>query len=78
MAFKNENLAVIAFANGWTMWNYANHEPLEEIEKDHYFDKIWHIANTGDIIVLIGKDGTAIRVMNLTEDKHINLTKLRD
>lgn len=78
MAFKNTNLSVIAYANGWTMWHYSNYELLEEIEKDHYFDKVWHLANTGDIIVLNGKDGTAIRVMELTEDNHINLTKLRN
>jgi hypothetical protein len=78
MAFKSANLTVIAYANGWTMWHYSNNEMLEDIEKDHYFDKVWHLGNTGDIIVLNGKDGTAIRVMELTEDKHINLTKLRN
>jgi len=75
MAFKNSNLSVIAYANGWTMWHYSNYETLEEIEKDHYFDKVWHLANTGDIIVINGKDGTAIRVMELSEDNHIKLVK---
>ena len=78
MAFKSTNLSVIAFANGWTMWHYSNYELLEDIEKDYYFDKVLALANTGDIIFINGKDGTAIRVMELTEDNHIKLTKLRD
>ena len=77
MAFKNTNLSCIAYANGWTLWNYSNYEPLEDIEKDKYFDKVWKLCHTGDIIVLNGKDGTAIRVMELTEDNHIKLVKLK-
>lgn len=77
MAFKSTKLSVIAYANGWTMWHYSSHETLEEIEKDNYFDKVWHLSNTGDIIVLNGNDGTAIRVMELSEDNHIKLVKLK-
>lgn len=77
MAFKNTNLSCIAYANGWTVWHYSSYEPLEDIEKDNYFNKVWKLCHTGDIIVLNGKDGTVIRVMELTEDNHIKLVKLK-
>ena len=78
MAFKNTNLSVIAYANGWTMWHYRSTETLEQITKDGFFDKVFHLAATGDIIILNGADGTVMKVMELTEDRHINLTKLKD
>lgn len=77
MAFKNTNLSVIAYASGWTMWHYRGTETLAEITKDGFFDKVFHLAETGDIIILNGIDGTTIKVMELTGDRHIKLTKLK-
>lgn len=78
MAFQNKNLAVIAYASGWTMWHYRGTETLAEITKDGFFDKVFRLAATGDMIILNGIDGTAIKVMELTDDRHIKLTKLKD
>lgn len=77
MAFQNKNLSVIAYANGFTLWHYIAQEPLADLTKVGYFDKVFHLSPTGDIIILNGADGTEIKVMELTEDRHIKLTKLK-
>ena len=81
MAFKSANLSVIAYANGWTMWHYSTiHEKdtLADIMKDGYFDKVFTLAATGDIIIIVTAHGTVIRVMELTNDKHIKLNILQN
>lgn len=81
MAFKNDKLSVIAYANGWTMWHYSvfsEKDTLGDVTKVGYFDKIFTLAATGDIIVIVTSHGTIIRVMELTEDKHIKLTNFAE
>ena len=78
MAFQNKNLSVIAYANGFTLWHYIANEPLADLCKVGYFDKVFTLSATGDIIILNGIDGTAIKTMELTDDRHIKLTKLKD
>lgn len=78
MAFQNKNLSVIAYANGFTLWHYIANEPLADLSKVGYFDKVFTLSATGDIIILNGADGTAIKTMELTDDRHIKLTKLKD
>ena len=41
MSFKNRNLSVIAYANGFTLWHYrANDDAIEELEHEDYFSSI--------------------------------------
>ena len=76
--FKNANLSVIAYANGWTQWHYvSNKENLADIARDNYFDPIFHLANTGDVIIINGLDFTTMKVMRLTEDRHVLLEDLK-
>ena len=64
MAFKNKNMSVIAFANGFTLWHYkSNEDSLEQIEWAGYFDRVVTLMAHGDIIIINGRDGTAIRAV---------------
>lgn len=77
--FKNKNLSVVAYANGWTLWQYYTEDSLETVEVDGYFDKISHLCATGDIVIIVvrgqvGKE-TAIRSIIL-ENGIVKLTKL--
>lgn len=77
MAFKNRNMSVIAYANGFTLWHYSsNEETLEEIEQDNYFNTAYMLMNSGDIIIITGKSGTGFRQVELNENK-VNLKKLK-
>lgn len=76
MAFRNQDLSVIAYANGFTMWHYASTDSLETITSDNYFEPVKTLANTGDIVIINAPDGTAMRVMELSSD-YVKLTTLK-
>lgn len=61
MAFRNKHLSVIAYANGWTMWNYKDPESnLESILGDsNFFDPVSSLMSQGDIIYVIANDGVS-------------------
>ena len=66
MAFNNKEMSVVAYANGFTLWQYtSNVDKLEDICELGYFNRIITLANTGDIVIINGKDSTGIRYMEL-------------
>ena len=77
MAFMNRDLSVLAYANAFTLWHYRNSTDTLEtiIGKAGYFDKIWTLAHTGDIIIINGSDDTAI-VKMIVEKESVILEKL--
>lgn len=79
MAFENRDLTVIAYANGFTLWYFrSTKDTLATIEKDNYFKPIYHLCNSGDIIIINPADGgAAYRVIEM-EEKVVKLTKLKD
>lgn len=78
MAFKNNNLSVIAYANAFTLWHYRSlNDTLKEICTLDYFEKVRTLSNTGDIVIINARDNTAMKVMVL-EGEHIKLIDLGD
>ena len=54
---QNKNLAVIACANGFTLWMYKDRSiSIDEMEKEGFFDSIKHLMAIGDIIYLVAAD----------------------
>lgn len=78
MAFKNKNFSVVAFCNGWTGWHYVSHDDSlrDIIDNSEYFAPVRTLMNTGDMIVINGKDTTGVRYIEMT-DKGIWLRKLK-
>lgn len=77
--FRNKDLSVVLFSNGWTLWQYYAEDSLEKVETDGYFDKVSHLCATGDIIIIVAKGQvgkeTAIRSI-LLEDGVVKLKQL--
>lgn len=77
--FRNKDLNVVAYANGWTLWQYYAEDSLEKVETDGYFDKVSYLCATGDIIIIVAKGQvgkeTAIRSI-LLEDGVVKLKQL--
>lgn len=62
--FLNKNMSVIAYANGFTLWQYKTTDPLEDVEECYdYFGKIKTLMAIGDIVIINARDGTAIRAV---------------
>lgn len=60
MKFKNKNLSVIAYANGFTLWSYDDSElTLSEILEKDFFKDVWTLMAVGDMILVISKDCSA-------------------
>lgn len=80
MSFKNKNLSVLAYANGFTCWHYKAEadEKLKDIESDtKYFGAVSCLMNPGDIII-INADETGIRCIDtITENNFVKLGVLK-
>ena len=61
MAFQNKNLSVIAYANGFTLWHYAENVALATITASGYFDSVKSLMNNGDIVIINASDKTSIK-----------------
>ncbi|MBR3511215.1 MAG: hypothetical protein IKN73_04100 [Alphaproteobacteria bacterium] len=67
MAFQNKNLSVIAYANGFTLWHYKENVTLATITASGYFSSLKTLMNSGDIILINGSNGTAIKVISVSD-----------
>ena len=77
MAFKNRDMSVIAYANGFTLWHYASTEhTLAEIVADGFFNPVNLLCAVGDIIIINGTDTTGMRRIESLADKQVKLTTL--
>ena len=63
MAFKNKNMSVIAYANGFTLWHYKSDDNMQIISMNGYFMPIHSLMAIGDIIIINAQDGTAIKAV---------------
>lgn len=77
MAFKNRDMSVIAYANGFTLWHYASTEhTLAEIVADGFFNPVFTLCAVGDIIVINGTDTSGMRRIESLADKQVKLNTL--
>ena len=68
MAYKNKNMSVIAYANGFTLWQYKTDDSIDLIDENlGYFPKsIVNLMAMGDMIFISSKGLTYIRqVVNI-------------
>ena len=80
MAFAAENLNVIAYANGWTLWNYVSEDNLTEICSKNYFAPADSELKGGDMILVLCKSasfssGAMLIVTNINK-KYVSTAKL--
>ena len=77
MAFKNNKLGVATYCNGWSLWYYRAdaQENLNEVLGDGYFNNTVTLMNSGDVIIINHNNETAIRVININNDRVVSLSK---
>lgn len=51
MAFVSENLNVIAYANGLTLWNYVTDDKPQALSSENYFAVAEADLRSGDMII---------------------------
>lgn len=78
MSFKNKDMSVIAYANGFTLWHYKTNEDTVKqlIDNSKYFAKLYTLINSGDIIIANLKDETAFLVVDSVGDESVKLRRM--
>ncbi len=81
MTFANNNLSVLAYANGFTLWHYRTTDAATTVDTTGYFNAAINMLRVGDMIlsnsgptgsvsngvyVVITNDGTNVDVANMT------------
>ena len=67
---KNNNLSVISYTNGWTLWHYVDFKlELKDFSTDvGFFNFCKNLMNTGDKIVIVLKDSYVEQVITKIEN----------
>lgn len=60
MAYDSKNFSVMAYANGFTLWNYSSEDNLETVKGSGYFNDIAPFARKGDMILTNAATGGSL------------------
>ncbi len=71
------NLSVLAYANGFTLWHLKYQKNGKElINKPDFFNGAFDLVRTGDLIVVVCLDGVFIAAVGLVEDGKVSTSTL--
>ena len=72
--FKNKDMSVIAYANGFTLWHYASDDPIDLIDEIGYFPKeIAKLMGLGDIMFITSGSTSYIRQVLSLEGSRVTI-----
>lgn len=57
MSYNSKNFSVMAYANGFTLWNYATSDTLAVVKGSGYFNEIAPFARVGDMVLVNADTG---------------------
>lgn len=52
MSYNSKNFSVMAYANGFTLWNYSTPDAMSVVKTVGYFKDIAPFARVGDMIMV--------------------------
>lgn len=59
MAYISNDLSVLAYANGFTLWHYATEDAAADVDTSGYFNDAAEMVRVGDIVLAnTDTDGT--------------------
>jgi hypothetical protein len=59
MAYKAENLSVLSYANGFTLWHYRTEDAATVVDSAGYFNVASKMLRVGDFLMLNAGLGTS-------------------
>lgn len=57
MAFVVQNLSVLAYAGGFTLWHYKAESDVDAVKSHNFFTKADEMLTTGDMVMVSGSAG---------------------
>lgn len=80
MSYDAQNLSVLAYANGFTLWHYATNDAADDVDDAGYFDEAAGMLRKGDMIMAnVDSDGTpaaGLFVVTANTDGEVDVTNL--
>jgi hypothetical protein len=68
MAFAIRNLSVLAYANGFTLWQYkSGKDKLDTVSSGNYLADASDMLTPGDLIMITAADGARIVCVTLAD-----------
>lgn len=80
MSYDSQNLSVLAYANGFTLWHYVTNDAADDVDDAGYFDEAAGMLRKGDMIMAnVGSDGApsaGLFVVTANTDGEVDVTNL--
>lgn len=75
--YRNPEMSVIAYANGFTLWQYyAKTDTVADVMADGYFNQIYTLCGLGDKIMVVASDGYVELVITKIDTKYVGTEQL--
>lgn len=58
--YNSKNFSVMAYANGFTLWNYSTADTLVQVKAANYFNETAPFARVGDMIMVAANNETSV------------------
>ena len=68
MTFDANELSVLAYANGFTLWHYRSDDAVAEVSQAGYFRPARDMLRAGDVIIASSGDGAGGGLLRVTEE----------
>lgn len=59
MSYNSKNFSVMAYANGFTLWNYSTADTLTEVKTANYLNEAAPFVRPGDMILTVASNTAA-------------------
>ena len=66
MTFDANELSVLAYANGFTLWHYRSDDAAVEVGRAGYFQPACEMLRAGDVIIASSGDGGGGGLLRVT------------
>lgn len=60
MSYDSKNFSVMAYANGFTLWNYSTPDALSAVKSAGYFNETAPFARIGDMVMVNASTGSTL------------------
>lgn len=61
MSYNSKSFSVMAYANGFTLWNYSTEDALSAIKAEGYFNEVAAFVRQGDMILVVANKASDIQ-----------------
>lgn len=76
MAFDRNNLSVLAYANGFTLWHYKTTDTAATVDTTGYFNTASEMLRVGDMILANNAASHGIFVVNANTSGVVDVADL--